>query len=211
MKRALIHIFIWLALASHASAQNMRETVRTMPDSILPLLTKNDRLDFIDYLDSNMKAEVTNKMGGKSEMTKITANYAHIKMTESSDVAFKLLPYDGDSIICMVHTLISTASESRLNFYTRNWEELTAEDFIKVPSTDDFFTPTDTLTLTEIKNLRNKLDICLVKAHFNEDEESTDLTLTFTTPAYLSEENRKSVTPYLKRVITKKWNGKRFE
>jgi DNA primase len=61
MKRTFLFIFIGLTFISNTFAQNMRELVRTMPDSILTLLTRNDRLDFIDYLDSNMKAEVTNK------------------------------------------------------------------------------------------------------------------------------------------------------
>lgn len=210
MKRILIYILIGAAFTSNVFAQNMRELIRTMPDSILPLLTKNDRLDFIDYLDSNMKAEVTNRMGGKSEMTEITDDYAHINISQNSEVAFKLLPYENGHIICAIHTFSSTASESRLKFYTREWKELTAEDFIKMPSIDDFFTPTDTLTQAENKNLRNKLDVCLVKANFNEAT-STDLTLTLTTPLYMSEENRKVVTPYLKQAIIKKWNGKRFE
>ena len=209
MKRTLIYTLIGLAFTNNVFAQNMRELVRTMPDSILPLLTRNDRLDFIDYLDSNMKAEVTNKMGGKSEMTEITGDYAHINISKNSEIAFKLLPYEKDSIICTIHTFSSTASESRLRFYTIKWEELRTEDFIKIPSTDEFFIPTDTLTQTDYKNLHNKLDICLIKAKFN--EESTALILTLTTPLYLSEENRKTIAPYLKQSIIKKWNGKRFE
>ena len=210
MKRTFLFIFIGLTFISNTFAQNMRELVRTMPDSILPLLTRNDRLDFIDYLDSNMKAEVTNKMGGKSEMTKITDDYAHINISPNSEIAFKLLPCDKDSIICMIHTYTSTASESRLKFYTLKWERLTTEDFIKMPSIDIFFTPSDTLTQAENKNLRNKLDVCLVKANFNEAT-STDLTLTLTTPLYMSEENRKATANYIKQSIKKEWNGKRFE
>ena len=209
MKRTILLILIGITFISNTFAQNMRELVRTMPDTILPLLTRNDRLDFIDYLDSNMKAEVTNKMGGKSEMTKITDDYTHINISPNSEIALKLLSGEKDSIICMIHTVTSTASESRLKFYTLKWEKLETEDFIKMPSIDIFFTPSDTLTDEENKNLRNKLDICLVKANFNEG--STDLTLTLTTPLYMSEENRKATANYIKQTIKKKWNGKRFE
>ena len=37
-----------------------------MPDTILPLLTPGNMLDFPDFLDSGMKAELSNKLGGIS-------------------------------------------------------------------------------------------------------------------------------------------------
>ena len=58
------------ATFSQASAQSIqiRDAFRAMPDSLMPYLSKNNRLDFIDFLDSNMKAEVKNALGGTSEM-----------------------------------------------------------------------------------------------------------------------------------------------
>lgn len=190
-------------------AQDMRQIARNIPDSIMPLLTSNDRLDFIDYLDSNMKAEVTNKLGGKSEMTTISNDYAHIRMTANSDMALKLLPFEGDTIICIIHTYSSAASDSRLKFYTKQWQQLPSREFFTPPLVNDFIIPTDTLTETERANMLNKLDVTLVKAEFA--KESTNLHLTLTTPTYMSEEDRKAATPHIKTTIIRKWNGKRFE
>ena len=90
MKRLYIFLFC-VAAAFSASAQTVREAIKEMPDEVLPLLTKNDRLDFIDYLASNAKAEVKNKLGTPSEMTALTDDYAHIRLTEVSEVSMKLL------------------------------------------------------------------------------------------------------------------------
>ena len=86
MKRLYIFLFC-VAAAFSASAQTVREAIKEMPDEVLPLLTKNDRLDFIDYLASNAKAEVKNKLGTPSEMTALTDDYAHIRLTEVSEVS----------------------------------------------------------------------------------------------------------------------------
>ena len=49
---------------SRAAAQKEARTVFVqMPDSILPLLTEVNRADCIDFLDSHMRAQVTNRFG----------------------------------------------------------------------------------------------------------------------------------------------------
>ena len=55
-----------------AAQQTISEVFREMPDSLLPTLSKNNRLDMLDFMASGMKAEVTNRLGGRSEMTALT-------------------------------------------------------------------------------------------------------------------------------------------
>ncbi|MFS6554013.1 DUF3256 family protein, partial [Parabacteroides distasonis] len=61
----------------------MAEVLKQMPDSLLPYLTHNDKLDMIDYLGANMKAEVTNKLGGKSALDSISTDYLHMTLNET--------------------------------------------------------------------------------------------------------------------------------
>ena len=56
----------------YLQAQEAKTCFKNMPDSICPLLSAVNRADFIDFLESKMKAEVTNSFGGKSEMTELT-------------------------------------------------------------------------------------------------------------------------------------------
>ena len=69
--RRLLYSCIFALIASSSVAQELtiRDVFRQMPDSLMPYLSTNNRLDFIDFLDSNMKAEVKNQFDGKSEMT----------------------------------------------------------------------------------------------------------------------------------------------
>ena len=62
-----------------AYAQEAKTCFVNMPDSLSPLLTAVNRADCVDFLASKMKAQVTNTLGGKSEMTELTADYIRIQ------------------------------------------------------------------------------------------------------------------------------------
>ena len=121
-------------ITSQASAQNLkiRDVFRQMPDSLMPYLTANNRLDFIDFLDSNMKAEVTNMTGGVSEMTALTDDSLSIRMSDALRVDMLLLDLDEpvDSIhqvVVFVETFLvdSVYGESVCKTYTTDWQSVT--------------------------------------------------------------------------------------
>ena len=87
----------------YLQAQEAKTCFKNMPDSICPLLSAVNRADFIDFLESKMKAEVTNSFGGKSEMTELSPDYIHVKMTPQSSWQMKLLSInDSTKVICVV-------------------------------------------------------------------------------------------------------------
>lgn len=89
--KKIFSLVIFIAITFTSYAQSMKEIITNMPDSITPLLTKNNRLDFIDYLAANQKAEEKNAFGAKSEMTKLTETRSTIRVTDSSTMDFKIL------------------------------------------------------------------------------------------------------------------------
>ena len=88
MKKRFIYTFLLLlAVILHAEARTpMRQWLVAMPDSVMPLLTKNNRMDFIDFYDAQMAAVVTNRMDGSSRMNRLTDDYVQIRYTGSTDV-----------------------------------------------------------------------------------------------------------------------------
>ena len=71
-----------------------------MPDSLTPLLTEVNKADCIDFLESKMKAEVTNRLGQKSEMTELAPDYIRMQMTSRSFWQMKMLNVN-DSTRCV--------------------------------------------------------------------------------------------------------------
>lgn len=135
MKRYLIAVLCALAVGQ-VSAQDlkMRDVFKQIPDSLVPYLSQNNRLDFIDFLDSNMKAEVRNKLGGMSEMTALTDDSLSIRMSNALQVDMLLLKLDQpvDSIQQVVvfsqaFLADSVYRDSKVLFYTPDWKLLTKE------------------------------------------------------------------------------------
>ena len=70
-KLRCVFFFLGLGLFSFAplrAQQEAKAVFVSMPDSLSPLLTAVNRADFIDFLESKMKAKVENRFGGESEM-----------------------------------------------------------------------------------------------------------------------------------------------
>ena len=154
-KLTLLLCLLW---AFGLSAQTViRDVFQSIPDSIVPYLTENNRLDMIDFMASNMDAVVTNALGGKSQMLALTDQYTSIRLSESSEIAMRLLdvPAPVDSlhqVLCVVRTYGSDIRESTVAFYSLLWRQLPTADYFSQP--DGSFVATlgqesDTLTLCQ--------------------------------------------------------------
>lgn len=151
-------LLLSLLCAVGLSAQTViRDVFKNMPDSVIPYLTENNRLDMIDFMASSMDAVVANALGGKSQMLALTDQYAFIRLSESSDLAMRLLdvtePVDSASqVLCLVRTYGSDIRESNVAFYSLSWRQLPTNDYFSHP--DETFVATldkesPTLTLTK--------------------------------------------------------------
>ena len=132
MKKLLIAAMLILSCGQvSAQALQMRDVFKQMPDSLMPYLSQNNRLDFIDFLDSGMRAEVKNLLGGTSEMTTLTDDALTIKMNESLRVdMFLMETASADSTsqtIVMIETFLTDSihGESVVKYFTPEWIPLT--------------------------------------------------------------------------------------
>ena len=89
-KLLIITLLAGISLAGNAQNPSMASLFREIPDSLMPYLSKNNRLDMLDFRDAQMKAEVTNLFDGKSEMTALTDDSLSIRMSEVLQVSMKL-------------------------------------------------------------------------------------------------------------------------
>lgn len=186
MRTVLLLLPLLMALGA-SSQTRMRELFRQMPDSIVPYLTVNNRLDFIDFIDSHLKAEVQNALDGRSRMTLLTDSALSITLNEASLLDMRLfsLTESADSVrevICLVRTYGREQQESTVEFYQTDWLPLPVTRFMSLPHgmfTAKFDGDTPTLTLT-LKN-------------------------SFERPASEEQKTHEDV------LIILKWNGKNFK
>lgn len=138
MKRIAIVCVMQLMVLAVMAQQNMAELFKVMPDSVMPMLTKNNRLDMIDFLEAKMKAEVTNLLDGDSEMTYMSADSLSIRMSSALRVDLFFVdavqPYDScQQVICMRYTyLLATTSEEEQvdNYYSVRWHRLPSPELV---------------------------------------------------------------------------------
>ncbi len=90
MKQILLAICGCMMAMLPVHAQTMADVLRTMPDSIFPLLTRNDRLDLVDEWQGGVKAEVRNRLGGMVQLTELTTSSAKLQMSSVSYVVMEL-------------------------------------------------------------------------------------------------------------------------
>lgn len=131
MKKILLLTMLWTALSVSAQYK-IGDLLKVMPDSLIPVLSKNNRLDMIDFLEAKMKAEVNNLLDGRSEMTALSDDSLSIKVSDALQVDFYLQDaleeYDScRQVVCMVQTYrLATSSEMEtcVSYYSVRWNPL---------------------------------------------------------------------------------------
>lgn len=141
IRRILTILLICVAASGSAYAEDLRTLFLNMPDSIMPTLTRSDRMDFLDFKDIGMKARATNKLGGESVMTELSERMLSVTTSGSGKVDMVLLPRkNGSNLICIIKTVTARYDDSRLEFYNENWTPVDAKQLIKLPRFDDYLT-----------------------------------------------------------------------
>ena len=141
MIKRILSILICISVIGPIWADDLRTLFIGMPDSIMPTLTKSERMDFLDYMDSGMRARVRNMQGGESEMTLLQDNMLSVKTSGAGRLDMALFgKKGGGNIICIIKTVTARYDDSRLSFYTENWEPVPVNDLIELPEFDDYLT-----------------------------------------------------------------------
>lgn len=210
MKQLIFAILISV-FAFGVKAQEMDALFISMPDQNTPQLENAWRKDLIDLYKSGKEARLKNTMNGYSSLKNLTDDYLLLQVTERSSIEMKLLPLvNNTKVICVVRTVDGPVPDSRVEFFTTNWEPLDASDLF-TPVVPDWFIKEDAdRNSNAFQDAASRLDMNLIQYKLSPD----DLTLaaTYTTPLYLSKEERKKVTPFIKespRVYT--WEKSHFK
>lgn len=197
--KKLLFLIVWM-LAGVVSAQDMRTIFMDAPEELFPLLTKGLRADFVDYIDAGMTAKVTNRLDGVSVLEELDDDYLRLAMTASSTVQMKLLPFESDTVICVVNTVRAESADSRISFYNKAWKKLDGDGMFKSPQVKDFFTSPDSAYI-------DMCDIYLVSLMLS--PVNNTLVAEYTMPSYMNIDDAKKVKPLLRKLVYR-WDGECF-
>ena len=121
MRKILLLSVLFLVAASSSAQLKMRDVFAQLPDSVLPLMTLNNRLDCIDFIENNMEARVKNKFNDQVVLETLTGDYLYVRTSESSFMEMKLMPQGNDTLICVNRTYLGPVEDSDVRLYGMDW------------------------------------------------------------------------------------------
>ncbi len=206
-KRLLAIMAVFTLTLGPVRAEDLRRLFINMPDSLMPALTKSDRMDFIDFMDSGMKARVRNKLGGESVMTAFSDNSLTVMTSQSGRLDMILLPRKkGTKLICIVKTVYADFVDSRLSFYDEDWTPIDVRNLIELPQFDDYLTK-EALKNDSLDDLKKQSMLRLQSAMAVDN----GLEFRYTSLDYIGEDADKYRSWFKSEPIRYIWNGKRFK
>lgn len=132
-------LLLFMAQLCCVNAQKPRiaDVFKAMPDSLMPYLSANSRLDMVDFMEAGMRAEVTNLLEGDSEMTMLTDDSLSIRLSGSLSVDMQLTavtePVDSNMyVVRMVrtYTINGHQTESIVDIYSTVWRRISSERIV---------------------------------------------------------------------------------
>ncbi|MDR1455689.1 MAG: DUF3256 family protein [Tannerella sp.] len=206
----LLVLYLSAGLAA-VKAQEMASLFVDMPDECILQLEDAWRKDLVELYRAGKPAALDNTMKGRSTLVKLTPDYLLLQSSERSVVEMKLLPLiNRTNILCVVTTVSAPVADSRVAFYTTDWNRLEASD-IWTPATADRFIRENADRQSEaFLDALSRMDMDLIRYRLH--AEDATLTAEYTTPEYLSEDDRAKVVPFLKaEALVYEWKAGRFE
>ncbi|MGN0233287.1 MAG: DUF3256 family protein [Bacteroidaceae bacterium] len=190
-----IHTFIMVIMTIQSlvwGQVTLRDAFANAPDEIFPLLTRNNRLDCMDFAESNVKMEVNNIADGKTRIDSLTQNYMRIRMTDRNRVEVYLQhPANQDSArICLIRTYLGPAEDSHVSIYDTNWRLLGE---VERPQAETFF---DENLGREARGIL--ADLSLMHATFTQNGDSLIWTISTTE---LNKEQKKTAEGHTHSII----------
>ncbi len=220
MKQLTLLLLLTLTSLSVCAQQPlMRDVFAAMPDSVLPMVSKNNRLDCIDFIENQMEARVRNVLGEYVTLEALTKDYLRFRTSSAALLEMKLLPTsDSTAVLCLVHTaqLGGEGSSLRLEdsiirFLNPDWTELSKQETIdfNVPDVEAFVKTAAPDSLREAFEQAKRSLEAFHPVRMQLSPDDATLTLTLQT-ALLSVDEKRAMTDRLLPVV-RRWNGKRFE
>ncbi len=209
--KKIFFVLLVFVVAFAAQAKSLRELWVSMPDSLVPVLSQNMRVEFVELQDMKVKAEVTTLLGDTSVLDTLTNDFMQVRLNRVCTLQMKVLPQtDGDSIICMVRTLAAPEKESEVMFFDQQWRQLDlarcydGEDLQGV--CESLLQRPDTMSMSRFEELKAMVEPRMMSALLMQHENAIVFRLAL---PLLSAEDKKLIN-VIKAQTKFNWNGRTF-
>lgn len=117
MKRILLFSIFVFAVSAVCPAQKMSEVFASAPYDVLPLMTRNNRLDCVDFIENNMEARVKDRFDNDVVLEEMTADYLRLVTSKVSSTEMKIV----DGRVYVSETCMGPAADTQVKVYDSKW------------------------------------------------------------------------------------------
>lgn len=189
-----------MALPHTVTAQiSLRDIFTQMPDSLLPTLSRSDRLDLLDFIDANLTNEVPGALRGSARLTMLTPSVLKLRLSPHAEMQMCLL--SDQATVCVITSVEAGGWDSSVRFYNLGWQMLDVEAYIDLPTTTDFIPRPDSMTDNDYRNLLVAAGIPFIKADIND---ASTISFTYTSGNNADAQSREKLKPYITPVVERK-------
>lgn len=212
MKKLIFLLTIFLG-GTGIYAQETPETISSvfmaMPENLMIGVDAEQKLRLTAHPDS---AEITvaNTLDDDIVRTAMTDNYIALSTSEAGTLQVMLLPLvNNTNIVGVIHTVCSKACDSRIDFFTTQWQLLAQGDLFPVIDKSLFLHKDVDISSQDYLNAAAVLDMTPVKLTFV--PASQEIKAEYDIQEYLNPEDYKLLKPYLiKEPVTFRWDKMSF-
>lgn len=165
--------FVLLYILILCSAQPLRAGLIdslfvNAPQDVLPLLGQTERLDLLDLYDYRLKAEVENRLGGRSLLEYKDSSTLRLRISDAESWEMHCVPGEGGELLVCLNSVRAAGEMTRLSAYDLSWQPIKLA-FPK-PDCKHFLTaaPADSFTDADLSALHALLPALPVAASWQE-------------------------------------------
>jgi hypothetical protein len=204
MKKYNLHKNNWLILiglillSQYGFSQKIEDVYVKMPDILNPTLSKQNRLELLEYHKEHQSDSTANRFGNQAYLiTMDTINQLIVvKNTPESIFEMKMLTLSDSCIVVgIIHTVCAPVCQSSIDFYDTAWHKVSLT-FTLPKATEWIDTGNRTIDNDTSQWLRNMLQTGFISLTFS--THGQELIAKNNTSGFLTEEDRKSIAPYIK-------------
>ncbi|MDD6498680.1 MAG: DUF3256 family protein [Bacteroidales bacterium] len=135
---------------------------------VLPLLGQTERLDLLDLYDYRLKAEVENRLGGRSLLEYKDSCMLRLRVSDAESWEMHCVQGEGGALLICLNSVRAGGEMTRLSAYNLSWQPIKLA-FPK-PDCKHFLTaaPADSLTDADLSTLHALLPALPVAASWQE-------------------------------------------
>ena len=188
-------MMIFISMSS--MSQTIEKWYVNMPDFINPTLTKQNRLELLEYHKAGKGDSIANRFGNQAYLLSLDTLQQQIvvKNTPSSAFEMKILNLeDGTAVLGIIRTVCAPVCMSSVEFYDTAWNVIPIQfnmpKAIEWVSVDSI--PSEKLDIKWVKSL---MEISFISLRFSDKDQS--IVAKNNTMDFISEEDRKVIAPYV--------------